>query len=78
MPQVSESGKYWIKMRFMGKERLVEIDDTMPCDKRKKLLLPRTVNNFEIWPALLLKAFFKLHTYKWFENGCYDKEVGDG
>jgi hypothetical protein len=28
---LSPTGKYWVKIRFMGKERLVEIDDRMPC-----------------------------------------------
>jgi hypothetical protein len=28
---ISPTGKYWVKIRFMGKERLVEIDDRIPC-----------------------------------------------
>lgn len=50
MPVISPSGKYLVKIRFMGKEKLIEIDDRMPCDAKKKLMFPRTVNNFEIWP----------------------------
>jgi hypothetical protein len=68
-----------VKVRFQGKERLVEVDDRMPCDSKKRLLFPRTVNNFEIWPHLLLKALLKVYSYKWFaENAIYDPEVGDG
>lgn len=66
MPVISPSGKYWVKVRFMGKERLVEIDDRMPCDSKRKLLLPRSINNFEIWPQLLMKALLKVYSYKWF------------
>lgn len=41
-PCISPSGKYWVKVRFMGKERLVEIDDRIPCDTRSKPLFART------------------------------------
>jgi hypothetical protein len=51
----------------------------MPCDSKKRLLFPRTVNNFEIWPHILLKAFLKVYSYKWFSANAYlDSEVGDG
>jgi hypothetical protein len=50
MPVCSSSGKYWVKIRFMGKERLVEIDDRVPCDSRKNPLFARTNNIMEIWP----------------------------
>jgi hypothetical protein len=49
-PVISPSGKYWVKIRFMGKERLVEIDDRVPCDTRSKPLFARTSNPHEIWP----------------------------
>lgn len=78
-PVISPTGKYWVKVRFQGKERLVEVDDRMPCDSKRKLLFPRTVNNFEIWPHILLKALLKVYSYKWFTaNSQYDAEVGDG
>ncbi len=51
----------------------------MPCDSKGRLLFPRTMNNFEIWPHLLLKALVKVYSYKWFtQNALYDSEVGDG
>jgi len=34
----------------MGKERLVEIDDKMPCTAKGMLILPRTCDPNEIWP----------------------------
>ena len=70
MPVVSPSGKYWVKLRFMGKERLVEIDDRMPCDSKNKLMFPRTMNNYEIWPQLLLKAILKVYSYKWYNSNA--------
>mmetsp|Transcript_5026 Transcript_5026/g.3673 ORF Transcript_5026/g.3673 Transcript_5026/m.3673 type:complete len:121 (+) Transcript_5026:930-1292(+) len=63
----------------MGKERLIEIDDRMPCDSKRKLMFPRSVNNFEIWPQLLMKALLKVHAYKWYQdNALFEGEVGDG
>jgi len=67
MPIISPSGKYWIKIRFMGKERLVEIDDRVPCDYRKSPLLARSNNIMEIWPQLLMKAILKVYSYKWYQ-----------
>ena len=78
-PVLSPTGKYWVKVRFQGKERLVEIDDRMPCDSKRRLMFPRTMNNFEIWPHLLLKALLKIYSYKWYSNNSqFDSEVGDG
>lgn len=66
MPCISPSGKYWVKIRFFGKEKLIEIDDRMPCDAKRRLLLPRSINNYEIWPQLIVKALLKVYSYKWF------------
>ena len=64
----------------MGKERMIEIDDRMPCDAKRKLMFPRSVTTFEIWPQLILKALIKLYSYKWFDptHALFDAEVGDG
>lgn len=83
MPVVSPTGKYWVKLRFMGKERLVEIDDRMPCSNGKnnqgQPIFPRTTDHNEIWPQLLMKAVLKVYSYKWFAANCqYDNEIGDG
>jgi hypothetical protein len=63
----------------MGKERLIEIDDRMPCDNNRKPIFPRTINILELWPQLLMKALLKVYSYKWFNaHSMFDKEVGDG
>lgn len=77
IPVKSLNGKYRVKVRFMGKERLVEIDDKMPCDIKNKLMYPRTTDFTEIWPQLLIKAFFKLYSFKWYPGATYDRETGD-
>lgn len=66
-----------MKIRVMGKERIIEIDDRMPCNNKKQLLLPRTVDPFEIWPQLIVKAYFKAYAHKWFLKSTLD-ESGDG
>lgn len=79
VPTISPTGKYWVKLRFMGKERLVEIDDRMPCSDKGQPILPRTTDYNEIWPQLLTKALLKVYSYKWYSANCqYDSEIGDG
>ena len=79
IPTISPTGKYWVKLRFMGKERLVEIDDRMPCSNKGQPIFPRTTDHNEIWPQLLMKALLKVYSYKWFTaNSQYDSETGDG
>ena len=78
-PVVSPSGKYWIKVRFDGKERLIEIDDRVPCDYKGRPIFARTNNTNEIWPQLLMKALLKVYSYKWYSpDAQFDQEIGDG
>ena len=63
----------------MGKERLVEIDDKIPCSNTGQPIFPRTCDHNEIWPQLLMKALLKVYSYKWYSPNCmYDSEIGDG
>ena len=77
IPIKSPTGKYRVKLKFMGEERLIEVDDRMPCDNQKKLMFPRTTDFTEIWPQLLIKAFFKIYSFKWYPGAHYDRETGD-
>lgn len=74
-PIISKTGKYWIKLYFMGKPRKIEIDDLIPCNKYEEFIFPRCDKLEEIWPALFTKAILKLHTYK--RKSKYAEEVGD-
>ena len=40
-------------------------------------MFPRTTDMAEIWPQILIKAFFKLYSYKWYPGAHYDRETGD-
>lgn len=74
-PVVSPSGRYWIKLYYMGKPRKIEIDDRIPCDSFEDFVFPRCENIDEIWPALFTKAILKLFSYKYIHS-IYN-EIGD-
>ncbi|KYN15825.1 Calpain-7-like protein [Trachymyrmex cornetzi] len=58
-------GKYIVRLYCMGCWRRILVDDIVPVDKNGKPLLPRTSNNFELWPMLLAKALLKLASLTW-------------
>ena len=60
MPVYNPSGRYWVKLYWMGKERKIEIDDRMPINARKICLFPRSSEPLEIWPMIFSKALLKL------------------
>jgi len=70
-PEYNQSGRYWVKLYFMGKLRKVEIDDYMPCNRFNKLLLPRCENMEELWPLLITKALLKLFSFKFQHQRYY-------
>ncbi len=77
MPIYNPHGKYWVKLHQLGEERLVEVDDRIPCNSKGHIMLPHSENIFEIWPALLTKAIIKLYGYQWaYKDNC-ENEVGD-
>ncbi|XP_017876263.1 uncharacterized protein LOC108622717 [Ceratina calcarata] len=49
------------------------VDDMIPVDAEKVPLLPRTINNFELWPMILSKAVLKLCALTW----CGYNEIVD-
>ncbi|KAL9655094.1 hypothetical protein ABK040_008875 [Willaertia magna] len=59
LPGVSPYGKYFIKMYFNGKERVVVVDDKLPHDNNGKLMFPLTVKN-EYWPTIIMKGLLAL------------------
>eukprot|EP00048_Salpingoeca_helianthica_P022337 m.17700 g.17700 ORF g.17700 m.17700 type:complete len:1745 (+) comp7186_c0_seq1:583-5817(+) len=55
MPQYTSSGRYFIKLFWMGAWRRVTVDDNMPVDEDGRFLLPRSTLH-ELWPLLVAKA----------------------
>jgi hypothetical protein len=58
-PIVAPSGKYFVKVWCGAGWFLMEVDDRIPCDAEKIPLLPRSSDELEIWPHLLVKAALK-------------------
>jgi len=54
-----------IKLYYNGIPRKIIIDDRLPCDKNNKLMCTYSLNQNEIWPSIIEKAYMKL-------NGGYD------
>lgn len=69
-PQIQEfpiynpQGRYWVKLMYQGKERKIEIDDTMPCTLQNEFIFPKTNKLEELWPALITKAILKLYSHQ--------------
>ncbi len=58
-PIIAPSGKYFVKVWCGSGWFLMEVDDRIPCDAEKIPLLPRSSDELEIWPHLLVKAALK-------------------
>jgi hypothetical protein len=40
VPQITKSGKYWVKLLHMGKYVKIEVDDRIPVDEHSREMLP--------------------------------------
>ena len=40
VPQITKSGKYWVKLFYMGKAIKVEVDDRIPVDSQFREIFP--------------------------------------
>ena len=58
VPQLTKSGKYWVKLLHMGKYVKVEVDDRAPLDG-DRLLFPQSANISEQWAGIITKALVK-------------------
>ncbi|CAK7225337.1 cysteine protease [Sporothrix curviconia] len=60
-PLVSENGKYVFRMHFNGAFRKVTVDDRLPASTSRALFVVDRRNPLLLWPALLEKAYLKVH-----------------
>ncbi|OAA58508.1 calpain-like protease [Niveomyces insectorum RCEF 264] len=60
-PRCSDNGKYVFRLQFNGTFRKVVIDDRLPSSASRTLFVVDRRNPLLIWPALLEKAYLKVH-----------------
>ncbi|KAG2393947.1 hypothetical protein C9374_003711 [Naegleria lovaniensis] len=59
LPTVSSWGRYYLKLFFKGKDRIVIVDDKLPHDISGKNLFPISPYD-EFWPSILLKGIIAI------------------
>jgi Calpain family cysteine protease len=69
------SGKYTIKLFWLGSYRKVTIDDRVPLDNQNRPLLITSPCNTELWPILVSKALVKLAAQSYKDQD--GSELGD-
>lgn len=60
VPQLNKSGKYWVKLYYMGKSVRIEVDDRIPLGHNMKELFPTSMKSNEKWTLIVAKALVKL------------------
>ncbi len=73
MPQLTKSGKYWVKLLYMGKYIKIEVDDRIPLDLNLRVLFPLSAKFNEKWTLILTKALIK-----YLSKTSKDEIVGNG
>lgn len=64
-PMYNASGKYAVKLFWLGAWRKVIVDDRIPCSVDGKPLVITSPTIQELWPLIISKAILKLATYSY-------------
>ncbi|XP_066902034.1 androglobin isoform X3 [Halyomorpha halys] len=64
-PKINPNGMYCIRLFYMGKWRRVTVDDYLPYDGDKNLLLPISSTNYDLWLPILSKALLRIASLTW-------------
>lgn len=76
LPMVSPSGRYVVKLFWMGAFRMVQVDDRIPVDQLGRALVPTSPHLNELWIPILSKALIKLASLSYQEAPCPDTARG--
>ncbi|XP_071446197.1 androglobin-like [Hetaerina americana] len=64
-PLMNPSGKYIVRLYYLGCWRKIVVDDNLPFDSKGNMLLPASTVKGELWPMLLSKALLKIASHTW-------------
>ncbi|KAI9014739.1 hypothetical protein BC832DRAFT_618467 [Gaertneriomyces semiglobifer] len=76
LPMYNTSGKYIVKLWWLGSWRKITVDDRIPVDADGRSLIVSSPTSNEIWPMILTKAILKIACLSYKEPSDYP-EQGD-
>jgi hypothetical protein len=69
LPMYNASGKYIVKLFWLGSWRKITVDDRIPVDANGKPLLVSSPFIHELWPLILTKALMKIASASYRDDG---------